>query len=216
MNKRFAVLPVLALVGSLSIPTIAQAAPFKDAAGVVYFQDAGQTAAQKLTIQLTGSPVTKNVTANQCGLATVPVPSATVPMPASIKIGATIVDVSSLSVAATPKCALNSTTGTYALATPAPTNFKTIDGKVVVIGQPASLSQIVEYTGVGKVKTATADKCGMAKLGSTSAPAPSTFQFGGTNYTTASLPVAIPNRCIGGIKYAPVGGSGSGSVVAGS
>ena len=213
MNKQSIRLLSALGLATLSLPTfatIATAAPFKDAAGIVYFQDASQVAAQKLTIELTGTPLTKNVTANQCGLATVPVPSATVPMPSSIKLGNTIVNVASLSVAATPKCSLNSTTGTYSLATPAPNSFKTIDGKVVVVGQAPSLSQVAEYTGIGKVKNVTADKCGMAKLGSTSAPAPSSFKLGGNTYTTSSLSVAAPKRCIGGVKYVPAsGGAGS-------
>ena len=217
MNKQsIRLLSVLVLV-TLSLPTftlIAQAAPFKDAAGVVHFQEMMQTPAQKLVIELTGTPLTKNVTANQCGLATVSVPSATIPMPSSIKLGSTIVSVSSLSVAATPKCALNSTTGTYSLATPAPSSFKTIDGKVVVVGQAPSLSQIVEYTGVGKIKNLTTDKCALAKLGSVSAPAPATFKINGTSFTTANLAVAVPHRCIGGVKYSPVsGGSTSGGSI---
>ena len=206
MNKQsIRLLSVLGLV-TLSLPTftlIAQAAPFRDAAGVVHFQEMMQTANQKLVIELTGTPLTKNVTANQCGLATVSVPSATIPMPSSIKLGSTIVAVSTLSVAATPKCALNSTTGLYSLATPAPSSFKTIDGKVVVVGQAPSLSQIVEYTGIGKVKTITADKCALAKLGSASSPAPATFKINGANFTTASLSVSVPKRCIGGVKYSP-------------
>jgi hypothetical protein len=208
------VLPILslAIVAAPSIAPIAQAAPFKDAAGVVYFQDAGQTVGQKLTIELTGTPVTKNATANQCGVLTVPLPGTGLVMPSSIKVGSTIVNVSSLSVAATPKCTLNSTTGVYALATPLTTNSKTIEGKVLVIGQTPSLGQVVEYTGLGKSKTVTADKCSMAKLGSTSAPAPSSFKFMGNDYSLASLSVGVPNRCIGGVRYAPVGGgSGSGS-----
>jgi|GEM_PF-2727673 len=213
MNKQsIRLLSVLGLA-TLSLPafaTIATAMPFKDAAGVVYFQESWQTPAQKLVIELTGSSLTKNVIANQCGLATVPVPSATVPMPPSIKLGTTIVDVASLSVAATPKCGLNSTTGTYSLATPAPNSFKTIDGKVVVVGQAPSLSQVAEYTGVGKIKNLTTDKCALAKLGSTSAPAPSSFKFNGSSFTTSSLSTAVPNRCIGGVKYSPAtGGSGS-------
>jgi hypothetical protein len=201
----------LAAIVVPSMAMNAQAAPFKDAAGVVYFQDAGQTVGQKLTIELTGTPVTKNATANQCGVLTVPLPGTGLVMPSSIKVGTTIVDVSSLSVGATPKCTLNATTGTYSLATPLTGNIKTIEGKILVVGQTPSLGQVVEYTGLGKSKTVTADKCAMAKLGSTSAPAPSTFKFMGNDYSLASLSVSIPNRCIGGIRYAPVGSSSSGS-----
>lgn len=200
----------LAMIAGPLLAKPVQAAPFKDAAGIVYFQDAGQTVGQKLTIELTGTPVTKTATANQCGLLTVPLPGTGIVIPASIKVGSTIVNVSSLSIAATPKCALNSTTGTYSLLTPAAGNFKTIDGKVVVVGQTPSLGQVVEYTGLGKTKTLTADKCAMAKLGSASVPAPMSFKFMATDYTTSSLSVGVPNRCVGGVRYAPVVlGSGS-------
>ncbi|MCX5965058.1 MAG: hypothetical protein NT070_18595 [Cyanobacteria bacterium] len=200
MNKRFAFLPV-AVLAMISLASSAQAAPFKDAAGVVHFQDAGQTVGQKLNLELTGTPLTRSVVTNQCGLVTIPVPSATVPIPTNVQLGTTNIDTTYLPVSATPKCALNTTTGTYSLLTPVTGNFKTISGQVVVVNQTPSLAQLVQYTGVGKSKVLTVGKCGEAKLGSASAPAPITFKFSGTDYTTASLPMAVPARCIGGIKY---------------
>lgn len=186
---------------SAVLPSIA--APFKDATGAVHIQD-GLTAAQKVTLELTGTPLSKKVTVNPCGLATIGAPSSTLGMPGFISVGGNSIDTSSLSIAGTPKCTLNATTGVYELATSVANNFKTTSGQVVLVNQTPGSQLIVEYTGINKTKIVTANACGLIKTGSAASPAPATFKYEGNDYTTASLPIAVPARCIGGIKYVPV------------
>jgi hypothetical protein len=186
---------------SAVLPSIA--APFKDAAGSVHIQD-GLTATQKVTLELTGTPLSKKVTVTPCGLATIGAPSSTLAMPGSISVAGNSIDTTSLPIAGTPKCTLNTTTGVYGLATPVTGNFKTTSGQVVLINQTAGSQLTVEYTGINKTKIVTANACGLIKTGSAASPAPATFKYEGTDYTTASLPIAVPARCINGIKYVPV------------
>ena len=191
-----AALSGLFVLGALS-PVLA--VPFKDATGKVHIQDAGILVGQKVIVG-TDTPITKNVIYNQCGIATVSAPSSTIPMPGSITINGVSVDVASLPTGVVPKCTLSG--GSFVSSIPVSANFKTADGKVGLVGN-ANTAAIVGYTGVFKTKSYTANKCALVSFGSLSAPAPATFSFGGTNYTTASLPVQVPARCIGGVKYVP-------------
>ena len=191
---------------SIALPVLALpalATPFKDATGAVHFQT-GLTASQKINLELTGTPVTKKIKANQCGLLTIGAPSTSVPMPGSISVAGSAIDTTSLAVAGTPKCSLNSTSGQYELATPVTSNFRTTTGSVVLVSQTPGAEITVEYTGINKIKSVTANKCGLAKLGSTSSPAPATFKFDGTDYNTASLQVKVPDRCIQDMRFTPV------------
>lgn len=202
--KKLPLLLVTLIASSLTAvasASIVRAAPFKDTLGVIHIQDAGIIAAQKIPIA-TNTPITKNTTFNQCGLATVSAPSSTIPMPGSVKVNASAVNVLALPIGVMPKCAIG-TGGTYSFSIPTTANFKTSDGKLGIIGT-ANTAAIISYDGVFKSKNLTANKCGMASLGSTTSPAPTSFGYGGVTYTTASLPVKVPNRCINAVRYAPV------------
>jgi len=191
-----AALSGLFVLGALS-PVLA--APFKDATGKVHIQDSGMTIGQKVILG-TDTPITKNVIYNQCGIGVLSAPSTTVPMPSAITVNGVSVDVASLPTGVVPKCTLSG--GSFVSSIPVSANFKTADGKVGLIGT-ANTAAIVGYTGVFKTKSYTANKCALVSFGSLSSPAPATFAFNGTTYTTATLPIAIPARCIGGVKYVP-------------
>jgi hypothetical protein len=207
-KKKVNSLIALATITTISsIAITAQAAPFKDALGKVYIQDSGIVVGQKLIIG-TDTAVIKNGVFNQCGILTVSAPSTTILMPSTITVNGGSVDVATLPVGVMPKCAFSATTGGYALSIPTTASFKTADGKVGIVGAANSAGAIV-YDGVFKPRSITADKCGMASLGSAASPAPNTFTYGGMSYTKASLTVKVPDRCIGGTRYTPVG---SGSV----
>lgn len=198
MSQKFLALSLagLSIIAGLS-PAIA--APFKDATGKVYIQDSGMTIGQKVIVG-TNTPITKNVIYDQCGIGVLSAPSTTVPMPSAITVNGVSVNVASLPTGVVPKCTLSG--GSFVSSIPVSANFKTADGKVGLVGT-ANTAVVVGYTGVFKTKSYTADKCALVSFGSLSAPAPATFSFGGTSYTTASLPVQVPARCIGGIKYVP-------------
>jgi Iap family predicted aminopeptidase len=83
-----------------------------------------------------------------------------------------------------------------------PANFKDANGRVVVVGKTAGVQSDVLYPGVPNARTTTANLCGYARISnSTTNPAPATFVYGGTTYTTSSLPTQVPNRCIDGNKF---------------
>lgn len=192
--------PVVTLLAVMTaIPAIA-ATPFKDAAGSVHIQD-GYTASQKVSLELTGTPVTKSVKYNQCGLVTIGNPSTSVLMPATITVAGNAVTVASLPLQVTPKCVLNATSGAYSLATPAPANFRTVTGQVVMVGGTPNAAVVVGYDGINKMKSVSANACGFVKLGTTALPAPANFKLDGIDYVTDSLPVQVPSRCIKGVKY---------------
>lgn len=209
MNKQsIRLLSVLGLA-TLSLPafaTIATAAiVFKDASGKVYLENSF-TAKEKTFIDLTTSPLTKKSVANNCGLVVVNPPSTTIPMPASITVSSTsdtvtVPNTSTLTAGAIPKCVLNASTGIYSLATPMPTMIRTATGQVVIPGKAAQSQWTASYEGLFKKKALTADLCGLVGFGSTSNPAPATFNFLGSSYTTSSLPTRAPSRCIKGVKY---------------
>lgn len=189
--RRFALLG-LAVASCLSAvsPAMAQ---FKDSTGNIHIQNL--TPSQKVEYQA-GSGLTRKVAANFCGLLIVPVPSSTVPMPASITVGGASVDTSSLPVQAVPSCTNN------VLKEPRPADFKDATGRVVLVSKTPGVQAEITYPGVPATKSLTANACGYARISnSVTTPAPATFTYGGSPYTTASLATQIPNRCIDGNKF---------------
>lgn len=182
-------LSVVSCLSAIS-PAFAQ---FKDAQGNIHIQNL--TPAQKVAYEA-GSGLTKKVTTNFCGLLIIGNPSSTVPMPASIDVDGVATDTTTLPVFSVPSCTNN------VLKDPRPANFKDATGRVVLVGKTPGVQSVVSYTGVPLTKSLTANACGYARISSSiTNPAPATFTYLGTAYTTATLPVQIPNRCIDGNKF---------------
>lgn len=176
----------LAAVSALSAVTPAFA-QFKDADGNIHFQT-GLTPNQR--VEISAGQLTRKVTANYCGLLIVPVPS-NAPMPASITVDAAAIDTSTLPVQSVPSCTNN------VLKEPRTANFKDASGRVVLVGKTPGVQSEVTYPGVPSARSLTANSCGYARItNSLTSPAPATFTYNSTPYTTASLPTQVPARCI--------------------
>lgn len=190
--KRF-FLVSLSVLSALSAITPAMA-QFKDSTGSIHFQT-GLTANQRVEIQ-TGE-LKRKVAANFCGLLVIPVPS-NAPMPASITVDAVAIDTTTLPVLSVPPCTNNT------LKEPRTVNFKDASGRVALVGKTPGIQSEITYPGVPSPRTLSANACGYAKLtNSTTTPAPASFTYQGTAYTTASLPTQIPGRCYDGVKFVP-------------
>jgi len=190
-RRRFALVG-LAAVSCLSVvsPAMAQ---FKDSDGNIHFQNL--TPSQKIEYSA-GSGLTKKIVANFCGLLVVPVPSSTVPMPGSITVGGASVSISSLPVLSVPSCLNN------VLKEPRAANFKDATGRVVLVSRTPGVQAEIVYTGVPATKSLTANGCGYARIGnSVTTPAPASFTYNGTSFTSSALTMRIPNRCIDGKKF---------------
>lgn len=185
LRRRFALIG-LACVSALTAIAPALAVPFKDSSGNIHIQDL--TPNQQVTYD--AGALSKKVTANYCGLLIIGVPT-NAPMPASITVDGATVDTTSLPVLSVPSCTNN------VLKEARSANFKDANGRVVLVGKTPGVQSTVDYTGVPATKTLTANGCGYARISnSTTSPAPASFTYAGTPYTTASLTTTIPNRCI--------------------
>lgn len=168
------------------------AAPFKDSLGNIHIQDASPGT----SLQLEAGELKRTIKANFCGLVTVSKPNSTTPLPATVTVGGETINVSSLAELSLPSCKDNT------LSEARPDNFRTPDGRVVVVGKTVGIGYPVIYPGVPASRSLRANACGFAKItNSTSNPAPETFAYGGQSYTTASLPVEVPGRCYDGKKF---------------
>lgn len=186
-----------ALIGLAAISCLTAASPafaqFKDMDGNVHIQNL--TPNQKVEYTA-GSGLTKKIAANFCGLVIVGTPSATQAMPASISVNGAAFDTSSLPVLSVPSCTNN------VLKEARAANFKDATGRVVLVNKTPGVQTEVVYTGVPATKSLTANTCGYARISnSTTSPAPTSFTYGGTPYTTSALSTQVPNRCIDGNKF---------------
>ncbi|OUL23969.1 hypothetical protein BV378_20265 [Nostoc sp. RF31YmG] len=123
----------------------------------------------------------------------------------TIKVGSLPVTLSSLSTQLLPSC----TNGSFAEARSS--NFKTPDGKVVIVGNTPGSSVTLDIP-KATVKTIKINECGFGYLkGSDSTPLPSTFKIGSTTYTVSSLPDAgMAPKCSSGVGYVPASWSSGG------
>ena len=124
----------------------------------------------------------------------------------TLKINSTTVTIASLPTQLLPTC----TSGSFAESRSA--NFKTPDGKVVLVGNTAGTSATLDIP-KATVKTVKINACGFGSFkGSDSAPLPTTFKVGSTTYTVASLPDAMDApKCSSGMGYVPASWLGGGS-----
>lgn len=190
LRRKFALIG-LACTSALMSMAPAFAVPFKDEAGNIHIQDL--TPNQQ--VQYSAGEASRKITANFCGLVVIPVPTGST-MPATLTVDGSSVSTGSLPVQSVPSCVNN------ALSEARSANFKDANGRVVIVGKTAGIQSTVAYVGTPAVKNLTANACGYARIGNTTAnPAPATFVYAGTNYTTASLTTTEPNRCVSGKKF---------------
>jgi hypothetical protein len=182
----------LAGLSALLLPTVANA-QFKDADGNIHIQNL--TPGTK--VEISSGELAKKITANFCGLVTISKPTVGA-MPATLGVGTDTITVAGLPVQTIPRCVNG------ALAEARAANFQDATGRVVVVGKTPGTQYDVTYTGTPGVRSLTANLCGFVKISnSTTKPAPATFTYAGTPYTTANLPTQLPGRCLNGIKYLP-------------
>jgi hypothetical protein len=190
--KRFKRSTALAALTAVVFPLAAQA-QFKDADGAIHIQNL--SAGQKISIS--SGELTKKITANFCGLVTVGIPTGQ-SMPASVMVGTDTITVASLPVQTVPRCVNN------VLAETRSANFKDSNGRVIVVNKTPGTQYTVIYTGTPALKSYTANTCGLVKVSNTTnSPAPASFTYNGTAFTTSSLPTQTPAKCISGVKYVP-------------
>ena len=116
----------------------------------------------------------------------------------TLKVNSTTVTLASLPTQLLPTC----TSGSFAEARSA--NFKTPDGKVVLVGNTAGTSATLDIP-KATVKTVKINACGFGSFkGSDSAPLPSAFKIGSTTYSVSALPNAMDApKCSSGVGYVP-------------
>jgi hypothetical protein len=178
-------LALASLTALIALPAFAN--PFKDSDGAIHIQNL----TPGTSIPLESGEYSRRITPNFCGLLIVSNPPGGVAMPPSVNVGGTSVTIASLPTQTLPRCVDN------VLAEARPADFKTADGRVVLVGRTPGVGVEVTYPGVPAIRNFRANGCGYIRVSNTpTAPAPATFSYGGTSYTTASLPTQIPSRCI--------------------
>jgi hypothetical protein len=191
----FTLLPFVAT----AIATPAGFTTHKDAKGSVYV---GGTANSELIVVIGGVAKTKNLTANACGVAVFK-GSLTSPIPTTFSIGSNTITPATLPTLLLPRCL---TTGQLEEARPS--NFKTADGAVVIVGQPASAQVVANYEAADNKKVKI-NACGFGKINNSSTkPFSANSTFLPTGATTAlsynSLPSQAPWLCKDNVTYRPV------------
>ncbi|MBD2019259.1 hypothetical protein H6F43_03560 [Leptolyngbya sp. FACHB-36] len=191
----FRQIAIVTLAAASVLPAFsAFAAPFKDMDGNIHIQDVTPNA----QVPIEAGESKKKVKANYCGLVVVSKPNTSTPIPGSIVVGGETIDTTTLPMQSLPACVDN------ALKEARATNFKTSDGRVVLVAKTAGINYDVIYTGVPSVKQYRASVCGFVRISnSLTNPAPASFTYASTPYTTADLPTQTPGRCINGVKFIP-------------
>ncbi len=199
----------LSPLSSLAMPV--NAAPpgwtdFKDAKGEVYVGATAPNADIKL--ELTGMDIKKSVRLNACGMGKIS-NTANSPVPDTINVDGTAVTVASLDQRIFPKCVLIN--GSYQPEEARTSNFKTVDGSLVLVGTP---NMVVDYTASGIVtKTIKANACGWGKLANSPTnpiPANATVKAtaGAVGFATATdygtIAQEIAWKCDSGTAFKPV------------
>ena len=186
---------VVSAAGSLLPGLVSPAfAQFKDDLGNIHFQTG---IAPNAAVEVSAGELKRSIRGDFCGIVSVGVPT-NAPMPGTISVDGVSINVAGLPVLTKPSCKDNT------LAEPRAANFKDATGRVHVVSKTPGISYEVIYPGVPSLKTYRANVCGLARIGNSATnPAPATFTYNGTAYTTASLPVQVPARCIQGVKFVP-------------
>ncbi|MHC5823163.1 MAG: hypothetical protein ACYT04_46860 [Nostoc sp.] len=162
-------------------------------AAVIYFHGA---ASSSISADIGYVSKVSSKLAGSCG--EIVLSGSTVGTTPTLKVNSTTVTLSSLPTRLLPTC----TGSSFAESRAA--NFKTPDGKVVLVGNTAGTSATLDIP-KATVKTIKINECGFGSFkGSDSAPLPTAFKVGSTNYTVSTLPDAggAP-KCSSGMGYVP-------------
>lgn len=116
----------------------------------------GQSPSARVSMTYKGLMKSRDYQANSCGWILLR-PSATAPIPASINVAGTTVNTSSLPTQLLPGCNNGVSEETRSA------NFKTNEGVIVIVGRTPG-GYITVQTPQDKVRTATANACGVAKF----------------------------------------------------
>ncbi len=160
-SKKIAVVFGSIILAASAIP--AKAETRKDALNNVYINELVPGSVHN--ISLDGTPRTRTVTANRCGVAKL---SASLSYSAAtqISLASVVSDLSTLPVASPGSC--SSVAGVYTLVdAPTATRFKDAIGAVYVQGVPASSEQVFSYPELFVSRKITANACGYVKVSST-------------------------------------------------
>ncbi|NJO85296.1 MAG: hypothetical protein HC818_00025 [Synechococcaceae cyanobacterium RM1_1_27] len=186
-----ALLPMLAMTPALAQTSLTVT---KDADGSVYIRGLAPSSPTDLTF--TGTQTTRNVVANSCGGVIIR-GNQTTPLPTQIEVGGTDIDVPGLPLAVLPGCVAG------AWNVPPTGNFKTPDGRVVIIGQTPNTAIPVTYEG-DRVRSATANACGFIRIRSSNTfTVAGSFVVGGQTFVVNDIAQALPPLCRQGVTYLP-------------
>jgi hypothetical protein len=122
----------------------------------------------------------------------------------TLKVNSTTVTLDSLPTQLLPTCASGSFAETRS------SNFKTPDGKVVLVGNTPGSSAVIDIP-KSTVKTIKINTCGFGSFkGSDSAPLPTGFKVGSKTYSVSALPDAMAApKCSSGVGYIPASWTGA-------
>ena len=163
--------------------------------GFIYIQD-GLSPGQRITWVLLEVLVIRTVTANNCGVAVFPKPSAKIPLTSSILIDpmneGPNIQRSFAPVGVIPKCVFKN--GAFSLTSPLSQSIVSSSGQYALIGNMPNEAISYAFEGDLKKQSATADKCGFVKT-----------KIQGIMSLDADNPrfleQKVPMKCIGGIRY---------------
>jgi hypothetical protein len=185
-------------MSALSVaPAISQTAltVVKDAEGSVYVRGLGANSPTEFIFS--NVQTTRNTVSNACG-GVILRGSTSQPLPSQLTVGGGSITVGDLPVALLPTCV----SGAWQIE---PTgNFRTPDGRVVIVGQTPNTAIPVGFTG-DRVRSATANSCGLVRLrSSNSFTVGGSFTVAGSSFTVADLQVKNAPLCRSGITYLAV------------
>jgi len=170
----------------------------KDANGAIYA--GGLPASTSTELVFSGITQNRSVVANSCGAISLRGSSRS-PLPATLTVGGSSIDISSLPVQLKPTCIAGAWN-----VTPT-TNFRTSSGEVIIIGQTPNSAIQTSFAG-STVRRANTNACGFAKISSSGSFTPSgEFTITGQSGTfdVSSLTTkANPDICRNGVLYRAV------------
>ncbi|MCA6593377.1 MAG: hypothetical protein IM535_15025 [Pseudanabaena sp. M38BS1SP1A06MG] len=180
--------------GAIAMGANAQSV-YKDPNGAIYAT--GLTPSTSTEFVFSSINQSRSVVANSCGAISLRGTS-TSPLPATIIVAGTSINVSSLPVQLLPTC----TAGSWNV-TPSE-NFRTSTGQVVIIGQTPNTALSVSYYG-SAIRRANANLCGSARIapsGSFTPSGPFTITGQSGTFDVATLTQkANPDICRNGVTY---------------
>lgn len=182
------------LVAALAMPAMAEAR--RDASNNVYITGFSANSTQDITFD--GTPRTRSVQANRCGVAKV-FPSLSYAAATKITLNSIQFNIPTLPVASPGTCSV--VNGAYvSVNAPTATRFKDAIGAIYFQGLAPSSAQVVSYPELSLGRKITANACGYIKISSTtSSPLTSTTRIkvngDPIGFTVGSLDTVVAPIC---------------------